>query len=467
MALPNIKTESGLKIIDNAPQPQIQPPVEPVAAAGLAGGKYKPDDDEIAVEISDYWQTNYRYFHSEWKRWTGSWWENQTSSEVHQEIREMIREMRARGVRVTRQRIKSIADLLELDLYVKDRAVMERETERQQYVNLNNGMYNLKTGELESHDPDLYFTHCLDFDYDPDADCPNFRKYLNSSLVDEHGNTDFQLVMLVKQALAYSMTARTDLKASFWLVGKPDSGKSTFIAFLRLFMGSLHSTIDLNQLATNKYLLSGIAGKRVVTFTEASSNNILPEGLYKAMVGGSDEIYADVKHKDAISFKPVAKFWWAMNEMPRIVDRSAATFNRLHIIPFNRSIPKSKRIMNLEQVLYQERSGIFNEVLIAYQRLVNGGRFEKCDQSERIRQQYQLENDTEMIFVQETFVKKAGATIQSQYLYDLYSSWCERTGFHPKNITQVAKEWRRLGFEDYRSGGQTLWRGYEYAKNSK
>lgn len=449
--------QQKFEVITGAPAPQFDKPV--------VTGKYKPDDDEIAQEIGEYWQTNYRYFHSEWKCWTGSHWELRTNAEVHQEIREMIREMRTRGVRITRQRIKSIADLLELDLYIKDKSIIQHETERQNYINLNNGMYNLTTKQLEPHDPDLYFTHCLDFDYDENADCPTFRQYLNTSLVDRYGETDWQLVMLMKQALAYSMTARTDLKASFWLVGKPDSGKSTFIAFLRLFMGSLHTTVDLNQLATNKYLLSGIAGKRVVTFTEASSSSILPEGIYKAMVGGSDEIYADVKHKDAIAFKPVAKFWWAMNEMPRITDRSAATFNRLHIIPFNRSIPKKQRIPNLEHLLYQERSGIFNEILSAYGRLVNGGRFEVCEQSEAIREQYQLENDTEAIFVEDLFRKKAGATIQSQYLYDLYRQWCERNGYKPKNITQVAKEWRRLGFEEYRSNGKVFWRGYETLPN--
>src|SRR5690606_22202115 len=124
------------------------------------------------------------------------------------------------------------------------------------------------------------------------------------------GTTDNSLVTLVQEALGYSLTARTDLKASFWLVGAKDSGKSTMIAFLKLFMGSLHGTLDLNQLGTNRFLLGGIIGKRVVTFTEAESNTVLPDSIYKALVGGSDEIYADVKNRDPIVFKPTAKIWW-------------------------------------------------------------------------------------------------------------------------------------------------------------
>jgi len=46
-----------------------------------------------------------------------------------------------------------------------------------------------------------------------------------------------------------------------------------------------------------------------------------------------------------------------------------------------------------------------------------------------------------------------------QELYDSYSDWCSRNGFKPKNITQVAKEWRRIGLSDTRINGKTFWRG--------
>src|SRR5690606_10210241 len=106
------------------------------------------------------------------------------------------------------------------------------------------------------------------------------------------------------------------------------------IAVLRSLAGSLHATIDLNQLGANRFLLSSIVGKRIVTFTESSANSMLPDALFKALDGGSDEIYADVKHKEAIPFVPEAKMWWAMNSMPRVSDRSGAVYSRLHIIPF-------------------------------------------------------------------------------------------------------------------------------------
>ncbi len=256
------------------------------------------------------------------------------------------------------------------------------------------------------------------------------------------------------------MTARTDMKASFWLVGAKDSGKSTFVALLKSLMGSLHATIDLNQLGVNRFLLSGVAGKRVVSFTEADSNSVLPDALFKTLVGGSDEIYADVKNHDPICFRPECKVWWAMNDgqMPRISDRSGATMRRIKIIPFNRSIPEAQRIPNLEYLLKQERSGIFNLMISYYNQLQQRGSFKYCQQSVDRVNEYIMDNDTEATYIEERADKHESYKVQSNDLYADYKHWCEAGGFRAKNMNQVAKEWRRLGFTYKRSNG-SWWHG--------
>lgn len=442
----------NIEFDDTAPVETL-PPNEP---------KYKPDDDEIAQTLANEWRGKVAFFHSEWKVYEGGYWVNRDVSETRRFIRRWLRDWRSRGVTVSQNRIKSLTSMLEDDLFISDRAVMERAGERAHYVNLRNGLFNLTTMEFEpQHRADLYFTNQLDFDYDPDADCPTFRRYLNTSLVyPDSTKTDHSLKMLLLQALGYSMTARTDLKASFWLVGAKDSGKSTFVALLKALMGSLYGTIDLTQLGTNRFLLSGIVGKRVIAFTEASGSSLLPDALYKALTGGSDEIYADVKNRDPITFRPESKIWWAMNEKPRMADRSGATARRLQIIPFNRTIPENERITNLEQLLINERPGIFNEMVVHYKRLVSaGGQFEYCEQSERQRQQYILENDTEATYIQERAILHESYKVQGSVLYEDYREWCEMNGFKCKSANQVAGEWRRLGFVLSKSNGLSVWQG--------
>lgn len=430
---------------------------QPVNESTLA---HDPDDDQLATWISETWNNKAAFFHSNWFVYEGGLWIDRDTRQLRTRIRRLLATQRDHLPKgVSQARINAVASMLQDDLYIPDRKVSEMELESANYVNLQNGLFNLETFELENHRPEILLTNQMGFAYDPDADCPQFRKFLHTSLTDDNGKPDMDMIFLLHELMAYSMTARTDLKASAWLVGAPDSGKSTTISFLRSLMGNLHATIDLNQLATNRFLLAGIVGKRVVTFTEADTTAFLPDALYKAMVGGSDEIYVDVKNKDGISFVPTAKFWWAMNGAPRINDRSGATFNRLQVILFDKSVPPEKRINNLGALLNREKPGVFNVLIAAYRRLVGTGKFTHSERSVKWREQYQRENDTEMIYATEQLTYDPANKIGGQELYDDYKWWCERSGFKPKNITQVAKEWRRIGLRDMKSNGRTFWIG--------
>ncbi len=419
-----------------------------------------PDDDHLALEIARQWSDSMAHLYGDWHVWENGCWRKRQQSEVHIYVRKALRQWRRNGVKVSQSRIKALTAMLEDDCHVPDRDVIEMAAERKQYIPLGNGLFNVETMTLEPHQPELYFTHQLQFDYEPYAQCPTFQRFLATSLVHpKTGQTDEQMILFVQEALAYSMTARTDLKASFWLYGKPDSGKSTLLSLIRSLMGELHGTIDLNALGGNRFMLSAIVGKRVVTFSEADQGVMLPDGLYKALVGGSDEIFADVKNKPGIVFVPEAKLWWGMNNMPRTTDRSGAMLNRLYPVLFNRSIPKSERIQNLDQQIARERSGIFNWLMAGYARLVAQRRFTECEQASTWKEEYRLSNDTEQSFVNDVCEVGTGNRTQSRRLYRAYKNWCEEYGYRAKNENQAALEWQRLGFEKTRINGRSFWSG--------
>lgn len=446
------------------PEPSADEPKAPEA-------RYRPDDDELAIAIAREFGDRTGYMYQTWREYTDEGaWEERSVSEVRLRIRKFLRGWRDHGVQVTTNRIRALTSMLEDDLSVPDRALLALADEQAKYINLRNGLLNLATMKLESHRRDLYFTSRLDFDYDEDADCPNFRRFLNSSLVlPDSEETDWKLVTLVQEALGYSLTARTDLKASFWCVGARDSGKSTLMAMIKGLMGSLHTTIDLTQLGDNRFLLGCLVGKRVATFTESNSNTLLPDAIYKTLVGGSDDLYVDVKNRDPIVFRPIVKIWWGMNfgSIPRISDRSGATTRRIHFIPFNRTIPERKRKGNLEALLLSERPGILNALITHYLRLTRaGGEFERCPQSEAMRQEYILKNDTEQTYLNDRAVLTANERVSSSALYADYRAWCDVNGFKPKTINQIADEWKRLGLRHYMSNGRAFWQGLKLNPDS-
>ena len=421
---------------------------------------YKPDDDQLAIALAQNWRDKVAYFHYAWRVYENGCWVERDLQETRRNTRIFLRQHRSKLPQgVSQSRINSIVAMMEDDFFIPDRKLNEEQKLSEKYINLRNGLYNLETNQLEAHQPGLLMTTQLDFEYDPDADCPNFKRFLQSSLAFEDGKPDSDMIILAQEALAYSMTARTDLKASFWLIGKPDTGKSTMIGLIRSLMGNLHATIDLNQLAANRFLLSGIIGKRVVTFTEADTNSFLPDALYKAMVGGQDEIYVDVKNKPGISFVPTAKFWWAMNGAPRTSDRSGATFNRLIPLLFEYSIPADRRNPNLPALLAAEKPGIFTYLMLGWQRLIHYGKFTVPERSKAWREAYQRENDTEYLYMADRLELDPEGRIGGGELYSDYRMWCENNGFKPKNNGQVAKDWRRLGLTEYKSDGKKIWKG--------
>jgi putative DNA primase/helicase len=421
---------------------------------------FKPDDDQLATWIAREWNHKAAYFRSNWFVYESGCWVDRDPRQLRTRIRRLLatkREQLPSGV--SQARISSVSAMLEDDLFIPDREINKMELEFSDYINLKNGLFNLKTFELEPHRPEMYLTSQLDFEYDPAAECPQFRKFLQTSITDDEGKPDMDMIMLLTEFMGYAMTAKTDLKASAWLMGVPDSGKSTIVTFMRSLMGNLHATIDLGQLATNRFLLAGIAGKRVVTFTEADGTSFLPDALYKALVGGKDEIYVDVKNKDGISFVPICKIIWAMNGAPRINDRSGATFNRLQVILFDKTIPKDKQIGDLDEILNREKSGAFNWLMAAYRRVRASHAFTRSERSIEWLETYKRENDTERVYCSEQLDYVPTERVSGQDLYFDYRHWCEQSGFKPKSITQMAKEWRRLGLRDTRIHGKTYWQG--------
>ena len=422
----------------------------------------KPDDDQLAEAVSAAWDGNKAYFNAAWHGFGGGVWRYEDEQTVKRGIRVMLRLVRDKlPTGISQARVSALVSMLEDELFTPDHTITEAQRMSEMYINLQNGLFNLETFALEPHQRGLMLTNQLEFEYDPAATCPTWERFIKTSMTDELGAVDWSSIYLLQEAIAYSMTARTDLKSSFWLVGKPDSGKSTLISVLRGLMGSLHATIDLNQLAANRFMLANIVGKRVVTFTEADATAFIPDALYKAMVGGTDEIFVDVKNKPGISFVPICKFWWAMNGAPRFNDRSGATLNRLRVILFDRSIPPDQRIVGLSDLLMKERAGIFNWAIVGYRRLMEQGGFTSPLRSEKWREQYALENDTERMYANERldFGTDASFFCFGRPLYEDYKQWALENGYKPKSNQQVAKDWRRLGLSSAGYQGSTKWFG--------
>jgi len=414
---------------------------------------HKPTDDELGEMLLIRWRGLVKFIYGAWHRYSEGIWK--ADQRMALEFWQILIDNKRNGIKPNAGKAASVEKYCQLKALVED----EQIDAGQDYINLRNGVYNLKTEQLEPHRPDLLMTTQLPFDYDAEAVALTWTKFLYQVLVTPEGKPDWELMVLVQQAFYYSLTADTSQRVSFWLVGASGTGKSTLLNVLIALAGNSHVAIDLDTLKDNQYQLADIAGKRVVTFTEPDSRAPLADGWYKRLVS-KDTISARQAYGKPFNFVPVCKVWGAMNDTPRVIDRSDAVFGRVIIIPMNRVIPVEERDGRLDEKLLAELPGIFNWALVGASQLEQYGGFIHARQSEAARDEYRLENDAESLYLSERCRVANDVRVDNDALYQDYKNWCIENGYIPKQKARVGKDWKRLGFEAYKTtGGKRGWKG--------
>lgn len=402
-----------------------------------------PQDDELADLVIENIKDDYLFFRGSWQQWQGGIYQEVKS--IYRFVKKVLRDNRYRGVKISKARHGSVEFFCEQELTIEDESVVD---DYPQYFNVENGLFNLDTMKLEKHRKDVYCTAQAGFEYKPNVDCPTFRQWLADMLVhDGTTQTDFSLVSLVQEMMGYCLTADTSHRVSFWIIGTSGTGKSTLVNLMVEMMKSYHKTIDLNQLATNRFLLATIAGKRLITSVEASAGVRLEDGIYKTLVS-DDVVLADVKNRDPIEFVPQGKIVWAMNNLPYVGDRSGAVDSRVKIIPMTRQIPRSEWDLRLDEKLSGELPGIFNFALQGLQRLRSQGHFTPVEQSEKLSDDYRKMQDIYAAFLEdeEWCILDDEAKTEPTPLYGAFCAWANTSGIknHASKIS-ISREWERLG----------------------
>jgi len=226
------------------------------------------------------------------------------------------------------------------------------------YLNLNNGILDVKNKKLIDHHPKYFFKYKLDHDYVPDAKCDNWLKFLFQIF---DGNKD--LIELSQMIFGYTLIGGYPwLHKAFVLYGSGRNGKSVYLSTLKHMIGSNNYSsvpIDKLNLPFSAVLLDG----RIANITGEVTTNIINSDSFKTAVGGEELI---VSHKNQGEYMlPVeSRFFFAANKMPNFKDSTIGAFEKLCIIPFNRYIKPEDRIDSYEsKFLYPEMSGIINWAL--------------------------------------------------------------------------------------------------------
>lgn len=297
--------------------------------------------------------------------------------------------------------------------------------DQSRYLTLQNGLFDLEKYEIFPHDPNIFTTNNLPYEYDPDATCPRFIQYLDQVFKGDTETIDF-----VQEAVGYAFYKSIPKPAIFFLIGSGSNGKSVFTQTLTNLCGPENaSSISLNLLS-NEYYLLDLFGKMVNVSSETPKKRLIDSDTVKAVVAG-DWVSGREPYKGPCKFRPFAKHFLAMNEIPKIDDTTHGMWRRIYIIDFPKRFTEDEMDVFLQDKLDNELSGIFNWAIEGYRRL-KGRNFQFNEGQSMIasKQNYKNKSNGVLTFASEYFEKGDLESDSLKFLdvYEDYKIHCQSEG---------------------------------------
>lgn len=322
-------------------------------------------------------------------------------------------------------------------------------------VNVRNGLLDIRDMSFKEHTPSYLSTVQLNVEYNPQVDCPQFKKFLNEVL-------DCKLIPLVQEIVGYLLTTNTVSQKAFVFWGPARTGKSTLLWVVEyLLLGKKNvSNIPWQEIG-DKFKTAELLGKLANVFSDLPSKSIDDTGIFK-VVTGEDYLMAEKKNKNPFKFKPFARLVFSCNELPRnYVDRTEGFYRRLIIVPFSRQIEKSKIDKALKYKFQREKEGILNWALEGLKRLYeNNFEFSENELTNGVKKEYKRENNNVISFVEECCEIDSLFSCSRIEIYEAYKEFCVEAGLKALSQIKFNKELEgNFNITRSRSGKLRSWNG--------
>ncbi|SFF27690.1 putative DNA primase/helicase [Sulfitobacter brevis] len=427
------------------------------------------DDGPLAKVLAPFVaETSCRTPATGWLRFDGKRWANDPEgAHAREQIRTRLEQIyqdavssgdleivkQARGLR-TATKIRKVFDLVSTDPKIfRDFGDFDQQESE---INLANGTLCLLERSLRTHSPTDCITRLADVEFDPDATCPEFDKFLAAVLPEELRN-------FVLRLCGYTLLGNPKEQIFTIFHGPGSNGKSTLVDVVASVLGDYSTNVEPSSFIRQKNAgvrddLARLKGARMVGTSELATGEILDAALVKRMTGG-DTITARALYREHFEFRPQFVIFMTTNAMPVIDGGDIALARRLVTVPFNNTISAGQRDPNLPTKIRAEKSGILNrliEGLAAYQR--TGLEIPKQIADEVNK--YVASSDLIRGFLDDMCRIGEDETTPARHLYNAYQGWSVSSGTKPLSQPIFKQEvTKRTGIQQRRTNKGQEWPG--------
>lgn len=407
--------------------------------------RYSFNDAGNSERIDALYGPEIRYCHAikKWLFWTGILWLIDTIGHLQKLAKLTITEFHKQAVKVNSEagepfarrsldarRVDSALYLLQCEL-----PILIDELDRNPHLlNFQNGTVDLRTGELLPHRPEDFITKSIGYEYNPEAKCPQFLAFL-WRIMGLEGNEERagRLIRFLQTAIGYSLIGITIEKIVLICWGTGDNGKSTLLELFRVLLGDYAATINVDslmakQIGNNELAdLADLRGARFVRSSETEQGQRLNEARLKRITQGMGIIRTCRKYENMIEFPETHTLWIDANHKPNVRGQDNAIWNRLALIPFEVTIPKSEQDQNLGTKLLTEAEGILTWAVAGAVRWYAEGLERPPEVNEAVAA-WRAEADPLTDFIEERCELRPDSWILSGELWNEYEHWAETNG---------------------------------------
>ena len=355
--------------------------------------------DAIIIETRPYLVTYRRGDNAEFYEYRGGVYVHIMEQDILDLIDNKMQELGLLEHRTSQRRIKdTMSRMISTMAYMPGRR-FDDEMRQKWFLNLKNGLLDVTTFTLLPHTPEYFSTTQIPFDYNPEAECPRFKGFIDQIAVNDPKNA-----AMIQEMFGYCLMDGNPRHKVFYLYGlTARNGKSTVAKIICGLIGRGNtSMLSLSQIASdNSSILGAMVGKQLNFSDEVSSKYVESPAL--TMMSSEGIIEVNPKYKKSFMYQMRSKFIIACNDIPRFKE-SQGMKHRTIIIPFMYQIPESKRIFRLDEILLEEEgSGILNWAIAGAQMLNINNQFTISKESAEDSYDSELESNPVLAYLESEY----------------------------------------------------------------
>ncbi len=446
------QSHAGLGPFPTLTNDQLDPGQKPVSCS----------EDDLAHRFAERFHNHFRFAPSRggWMRWSGSVWQPDNLNQVRDCIRHTCRAValqvqdKKAAARISSERtMMSVERLSRTDpIFVTAEQTWDVGP---MVINTPKGILDLETGSLARHEPSHRHTRLAGAS--PEGECPIWRRFIA-----EITDGSPELISYLQRLCGYCLTGSMIEQVYFFFCGTGANGKSVFLAVLEHLLGDYAATAALDTFTAgtgdrHPTDLAGIAKARVAIVSETEHGKAWAESRIKAITGG-DRLRVRFLHRDFFEIDPTFKIIVAGNSRPRLRGVGEAMRRRLHLIPFDVTIPPEKRDKDLVSKLKMEKDGIINWMLDGCRAWQQIGLSPPAI-VQKAANAYFEDEDLIGQWIDDACQLSSAHWARSSDLYASWKTWSENRGIEAGSQRSFGEELRTRGFSSMRTPRIRGWSG--------